>query len=133
MAFQKFPPINLQLTADGKGIKVPGELGFKVLDSCSTITVIALENVPTYLRDKIDTEIRFPVNMGYYGISRGMVGQLKNVSIILGNNPYTVLNNVFISVMRKAPFSILGMDILVRYGAELHLYPQPFLLFTKTK
>ena len=63
MAFQKFPPINLQLTADGKGIKVPGELGFKVLDfvvdSCSTITVIVLENVPTHLWDKIDTEIRF--------------------------------------------------------------------------
>ena len=137
MAFQAFPQINLQLTADGNQIKVPGELDFKMLDfvvdSCSAITVIALESVPASLRDKIDTEICFPVNMGHYGISRGMVGQLKNVSIILGNNPYTVLNNVFISVMRKAPFSILGMDVLVRYGAELHLYPQPFLLFTKTK
>ena len=74
MAFQTFPPINLQLTAKSKRIKVPGELGFKVLDfvvdSCSTINVIALENVPTYLRDEIDTEIRFSVNTGYYGISR---------------------------------------------------------------
>ena len=94
--------------------------------------MIAFENVPSYLRDNIDTEIRFPVNMGYYGISRGMVGQLKNVSITLGKDPYIVLDNVFIAVMRQAPFSILGLDILVRYGAELHLYPQPFLLFTKT-
>ena len=130
------PAINLQLTADGNRIKVPGELDFNMLDfvvdSCSSTTVIALENVPSYLRDNIDTEIRFPVDMGYYGISRGMVGQLKNVSITLGKDPYIVLDNVFIAVMRQAPFSILGLDILVRYGAELHLYPQPFLLFTKT-
>ena len=62
-----------------------------------------------------------------------MVGQLKNVSITLGNNPYAVLNNVSIAVMRKAPFSILGLEVLDRYGAELHFYPKPFLLFTKTK
>ena len=32
MAFQAFPQINLQLTADGNRIKVPGELEFKLLD-----------------------------------------------------------------------------------------------------
>ena len=58
-----------------------------------------------------------------------MFGQLKNDSITLGNNPYAVLNNVSIAVMRKAPFSILGLDVLDRYGAELHFYPQPYFWF----